>query len=210
MSNACLEITEPPVSIDIARERSYELPPALTSLSNGATVLDLGSGEGAYSFLAATAVGESGCVIGVETTPAMISQARMNLIQSRFCNVSFRLGELEYLPVSDQSIDVIISHYGINQSCNKTQVFREALRVLKPGGRLTIVEMVATQVLPEEVEENGVLMLDDIEDMLRAAEFDQIQSHIRPPRNGSHRGPATNRAMKHLTAPVLIEAVKPA
>lgn len=210
MAKVCPEITEPLVRIDIARGRGDELPQAITSLWNGATVLDLGSGEGAYSFLAATAVGESGCVIGVETTPDMISQARVNLIHSRFCNVSFRLGELEYLPVADQSVDVIISHYGINQSCGKAQMFREALRVLKPGGRLAMIEMVITQVLPEDVEEDGALMLDDIEDMLRAAGFDRIRSQTRLPRNGFYHVPAISRSVKNMTDPVLVEAVRPA
>ncbi len=218
MGNGCVETTWQTVRVDIPLERGGELPQAIATLQTGATVLDLGSGDGAYSFLAATAVGESGCVIGVETTPDMISQARANVIQNGFCNVSFRLGELEYLPVADQTVDVIISHYGINQSSGKTQVFREAFRALKPGGQLALVDMVATQVLPEDVEEDdilyteclsGVLMLDDIEDMLRAAGFDRIRSQTKRSGNGFRQASATHRALKNIVTPALMEAVKP-
>lgn len=204
MVNACLEITSPTVLAD------DELPQAITTLRTGATVLDLGSGDGAYSFLAATAVGESGCVIGVVTTPEMISQARANAVQNRYCNVSFRLGELEYLPVADQTADAIISRYGLRPSYTKTQVFREAFRALKPGGHLAIVAMVVTQVLPEDVEEDDTIMLDDIEDMLRAAGFARIHSQRKQTGNGFCQMPAAKRTCRNMIAPALIEAVKPA
>lgn len=207
-----LDITKPATGIDIRLSYRCELPQAIQLLQPGDVVLDLGSGDGAYSFLAAAAVGENGSVIGVETTPDMIGQARRNVIQNGFCNASFRLGELEYLPVADQAVDVVISHYGINQSAEKTQVFREACRVLKPGGRVALIEMVANQALPEDVEEDdvlyteclsGVVMLDDLEDMLRAAGFEAIRSQPKQKRNGR------SSTVKNVVTPALIEAVKP-
>ncbi len=218
MANGTLKTTYQTVHVDIPLGRSGELPQAITALQTGAAVLDLGCGDGAYSFLAAAAVGESGYVIGVETTPDMISQARANVIQNGFCNVSFRLGELEYLPVANQTVDVIISHYGINQSCGKAQVFREAFRALKPGGHLAIVDMVATQVWSEEVEENdllytefcsGVLMLDDIEDMLRAAGFQGIRSQTKQTHSRDRQTLAPSRVLQDIVTPALIEAGKP-
>lgn len=219
MGNGCLDTIEQPVDVNVNLAHYCELPQAIMGLQPGEAVLDLGSGDGAYCFLAATAVGESGCVIGVETTPDMISQARANVIQNGFCNVSFRLGELEYLPVADQSMDVIVSHYGINQASAKTQVFREAFRALKPGGRVALVETVATQPVPEDVEEDdvlyteclsGVVMLDDLEDMLRAAGFEQIRSQTKHKRSERPLTWSTRMALESVVAPALIEAVKSA
>ncbi len=218
MGNECLDTIEQVVRIDVNLVQCCELPQAIMGLQPGDSVLDLGSGDGAYGFLAATAVGESGAVIGVDTTPDMIGQARANVIRNGLCNVSFRLGELEYLPVADQSIDVIISHYGINQSSAKTQVFREAFRTLKPGGRVALVEMVAMQPLPEDVEEgdvlyteclSGVVMLDDLEDMLRAVGFEKIRSETQQSRHERPLAWRTSMALKNVVAPAMIEAVKP-
>jgi arsenite methyltransferase len=195
-----------------------ELPQAIAALRAGVTVLDLGSGVGAYSFLAATRVGESGCVIGVEAAPELIDQARANVIQHGVANVWFRLGELAHLPVADHSIDVIISHYGITPSSGKAQVFREAFRVLKPGGHLAIVDMIATQALPEEMERNdvfnttchaGVLMLDDIEDLLRAAGFCRIRSQTKRCRNRFNDASPPRGVFNNTVMPALIEAMKP-
>lgn len=219
MGNGSLEIPQKTVRVNLPLGRGRELPQAITSLQPGTTVLDLGSGDGAYSFLAATAVGENGFVIGVDTTPDMISQVRANVIQNGFCNVSFRLGELEYLPVADETVDAIISHYGVNQSSGKAQVFREAFRVLKPGGGLAIVDLVATQAVLEDVAEDdvlyteflsGVLMLDDIEDMLRAAGSKQIRSQIKPAQSGTRQASSPKQALKNIVLPALIEAIKPA
>jgi arsenite methyltransferase len=129
-------------------------PVALASLAEGETVLDLGSGAGFDCFLAANRVGEKGKVIGVDMTPEMIGEARKNAEKGNYKNVDFRLGEIENLPVADNSMDVVISNCVINLSPDKLRVFQEAFRVLKPGGRLMVSDMVLIKELPDFIRDS--------------------------------------------------------
>jgi len=158
-------------------------PQAIAALKPGEIVLDLGSGAGFDCFLAAQQVGEEGYVIGVDMTPEMVARARANAREGGYSQVSFRLGEIEALPVADNLIDVIISNCVINLSTDKLAVFMEAFRVLKPGGRLAISDVVATAELPLEIRANldlyaacaaGALTIAELEVLLAEAGFTRI------------------------------------
>lgn len=159
-------------------------PVALASLREGETVLDLGSGAGFDCFLAAKAVGDSGRVIGVDMTPEMLGKARANAAKGGYRNVEFRLGEIEHLPAADASVDIIISNCVINLSPDKPQVFAEAFRVLRPGGRLTVSDIVLLKPLPPGLADSvaayvgclaGASLKEDYLNMLRRAGFSEVQ-----------------------------------
>lgn len=146
-------------------------PLAHAALQPGETVLDLGSGAGFDCFLAAARVGPAGHVIGVDMTPDMLERARRNAAGSGHANVEFRLGEIEHLPVADASIDVIVSNCVVNLSPDKVQVFREAWRVLKPGGRLVVSDIVLDGELPRAIRENAAAYVSCIAGAIQKAEY---------------------------------------
>ncbi len=159
-------------------------PKALAALQQGETVVDLGSGGGFDAFLAANEVGKTGRVIGVDMTPEMISKARSNAAKANYSNVEFRLGEIEFLPVADNSVDAIMSNCVINLSPNKQQVFNDAYRILKIGGRLAISDVVSSTELPDEIKNDsqlysacvsGASSIDELQQMMQRAGFKNIK-----------------------------------
>ncbi len=159
-------------------------PVALASLKEGEAVLDLGSGAGLDCFLAATKVGKGGKVIGVDMTPEMIDKARENAKKGNYANVEFRLGEIENIPAADNSVDVVISNCVINLSPDKKKVFKEAFRVLKPGGRLMVSDIVLMQELPDFIKNStegyiecisGAILKDEYLGAIREAGFREVK-----------------------------------
>jgi SAM-dependent methyltransferase len=194
-------------------------PQAIAALAPGETVLDLGSGGGFDCFLAARAVGETGQVIGVDMTPEMISKSRQNAGKAGFTNVDFRLGELENLPVADGIADVIISNCVINLSPEKQRVFREAFRVLKPGGRLAVSDVVRTADMPDSVKKDlalytgciaGASSLPELETMLQSAGFGDIRIKPKDESRTFIRDWAPGTKIEDYVVSATIEAVKPA
>jgi SAM-dependent methyltransferase len=193
-------------------------PQAIASLKPGETVLDLGSGGGFDCFLAARSVGESGRVIGVDMTADMVSKARRNAEKLDAKNVEFRLGEIEHLPVADDSVDVIISNCVINLSPQKIDVFREAWRVLKPGGRLAILDVVALQQLPAKIKNDlsmisacvgGSEKIEDIQKALQEAGFHDINIQPRDESRESISQWFPGQNIENYVASAIIEARKP-
>ena len=159
-------------------------PTALASLKEGETVLDLGSGAGFDAFLAAQRVGKNGKVIGVDMTPEMIEKARENAMKGNYENVEFRLGEIEKLPAKDNSVDAVISNCVINLSPDKKTVFEEAFRVLKPGGRLMISDIVLLKDLPDLIKDSveayvgcvsGAMLKDEYIKIIKEAGFQDVK-----------------------------------
>jgi arsenite methyltransferase len=158
-------------------------PLAIASIKAGETVLDLGSGAGFDVFLAARQLAGTGRVLGVDMTPAMITKARRNAEKAGWPNVEFRLGEIEALPVADGTVDLVISNCVVNLSPEKPRVFAEAFRVLKPGGRLAISDVVATKPLPDDLRARlpmigacigGASLVEEVRAMLVAAGFSRV------------------------------------
>jgi len=193
-------------------------PRATAGLKAGETVLDLGSGAGFDCFLAARQVGPTGQVIGVDMTPDMVAKARENALQVGLSNLEFRLGEIEALPVADASVDAIISNCVINLSPDKARVFREAFRVLKPGGRLAISDVVATAPLPEALSADphlyrccraGAAPVAEIAAALLAAGFTQIRIAPKDESRQMIRDWAPDRGVEDYVVSATIEATKP-
>jgi arsenite methyltransferase len=193
-------------------------PQAIAALQPGETVLDLGSGAGFDCFLAAGQLGETGHVIGVDMTPEMIEKAREHAGAGAYSNVEFRLGEIENLPVADASVDVMISNCVINLSADKLSVFREAFRVLRPGGRLAISDVIATAELPENVRTDlalhsscvgGALTIAELEDMLHESGFQDVRIQAKDESRQFIRDWAPGRKIEDYIASAIIEAVKP-
>ena len=191
-------------------------PTAIASLREGETVLDLGAGGGFDCFIAARQVGPSGRVIGVDMTPEMVTRARDNARKVNATNVEFRLGEIEHLPVADGSVDAILSNCVINLSPEKSAVFTEAFRVLRPNGRLAISDVVATGPIPHELQNQAALAgciagaapLAEVRAMLAAAGFTDIAVTIAP-RSAEIVG-AWLPGIEKFVASATIEARKPA
>jgi SAM-dependent methyltransferase len=194
-------------------------PQAIAALKPGETVLDLGSGAGFDAFLAARQVGDSGLVIGVDMTPAMVSKARVLAQAGGYANVEFRLGEIDALPVGDAIMDVVLSNCVVNLSPDKPRVFVEVWRVLRPGGRLAISDVVALAELPEEIRHDlalytgcmaGASLVSQVEAMLEASGFVQIRVTPKGESRSMIRDWAPGTRVEDFVVSALIEAVKPA
>ncbi len=193
-------------------------PQAIAALAPGETVLDLGAGGGFDCFLAAKQVGPTGKVIGVDMTPDMVTKARANARKLGTTNVDFRLGEIEHLPVPDQTVDVILSNCVINLSPDKAAVFQDAFRVLKPGGRLAISDVVQLRPLPEALAQDvmaltgcvaGAATFDSMRELLRGAGFEQIEVKERAGSREAIREWMPGSGAEDYVTSATIEAVKP-
>ncbi|WP_115865218.1 arsenite methyltransferase [Halorussus litoreus] len=193
-------------------------PTAIASLEQGDAVLDLGSGGGFDCFLAAREVGPDGRVIGVDMTPEMVEKARANTEENDAETVEFRLGEIEHLPVADASVDVILSNCVVNFSTDKPQVFREAHRVLRPGGRLAISDVVLTSELPDDVRADpesvsacvaGAASIPALEEMVTEARFADVSIEPKDDSDEFIREWDPERDLSDYVVAATIEAEKP-
>jgi SAM-dependent methyltransferase len=194
-------------------------PQAIANLKPGETVLDLGSGAGVDCFLAAHAVGKQGRVIGIDMTPDMLHKARENARQGDYPQVEFRRGEIEHLPVADASVDVIISNCVINLSPDKAQVFRDAFRVLKPGGRLAVSDVVARAELPAHFKHDEALYCgcmsgaetpEHLRGLMQAAGFANIRIEAKNDSREFIQEWAPGKGIEDYVVSASIEAYKPA
>jgi len=195
-------------------------PVALATLKHGETVVDLGSGGGFDCFLAAKSVGRTGKVIGVDMTPDMVNKARSNAEKIEADNVTFRLGEIEHLPVADNTADIIMSNCVINLSPDKQNVYNEAFRVLKPGGRLAISDILATAELPENIRNDlslvgacvgGAATIETTRESLERAGFDDIRIELNDHSQELIRewDPGQSEKATDYVVSAYIQAVKP-
>ena len=193
-------------------------PQAMADLRPGEVVLDLGAGAGFDCFIAARQVGPAGRVIGVDMTPEMVAKARANARQVELANVEFRLGEIEHLPVADASVDVILSNCVVNLAPDKAAVYREAHRVLRPGGRLAISDVVALAPLPQDLRDDlalwagcaaGALAVDELEAILARAGFGQVRVEADPASRAMINLWAPGKELGRWLASARITAVKP-
>jgi SAM-dependent methyltransferase len=193
-------------------------PQAIARPKPGETVLDLGSGAGFDCLLAARAVGETGRVIGVDMTDGMVRKARRNARKAGIGNVTFRVGEIERLPVADSTVDVIMSNCVINLSPEKEAVFREAYRVLKPGGRLAISDVVAVRPLPASITGDsqmhcaciaGAASVPDLRATLEIAGFAKIEITLLDSSRDLIRQWAPGKNAQEYVVSATIEAIKP-
>ncbi len=193
-------------------------PNAIAGLSEGEVVVDLGSGAGFDAFIAAKKVGASGRVIGVDMTPEMLAKARVNARKIGADNVEFRLGEIEHLPLADACVDAIMSNCVINLAPDKAQVFREAHRVLKPGGRLAISDVVATSPVPAAIRDDrqfiagcmgGCELVENLERMLADAGFAAVSIDVNEASREFIKDWAPGTGVETYVASAEIKAVKP-
>jgi arsenite methyltransferase len=193
-------------------------PSAIAAMKAGEIVVDLGSGGGFDCFLASKQVGETGFVIGVDMTQDMLSKARKNALSIGAKNVDFRLGEIENLPIADNTADVIISNCVVNLSPRKDRVIEESYRVLKPGGRIAISDVVATSDMPEDIlndEEllcgcvSGAASVTDLTKWMTEAGFIDIRINIKEESREYIKDWAPGRGVENYVASAAIEAIKP-
>jgi SAM-dependent methyltransferase len=193
-------------------------PQVFAAMKPGEVVVDLGSGAGFDCLLAGPQVGPTGRVIGVDMTHEMLAKARANAAKVEAANVEFRLGEIEHLPVADHTADVIISNCVVNLAPDKAQVFREAFRVLKPGGRMAISDVVNIAPLPDDLRTDpallcgcvsGAISAERVESLLRAAGFTDVTITVKPDSREMIASWAPGRGIEKCVASAIIEARKP-
>jgi SAM-dependent methyltransferase len=194
-------------------------PQAIAAMRPGEVIVDLGSGAGIDCFLAAQQVGPTGRVIGIDMTHEMLAKARANAERVGATNVEFRLGEIEHLPIADNTADVVISNCVLNLVPDKAQVYREMFRVLKPGGRIAIADVVNTAPMPAELASDASLLwaclagaatTRQIEDWLGTAGFTDIRITIKPDSRELVESWAPGRGLEDCVASATIEGRKPA